>query len=779
MVESTASYGVDNQSFSDDTSNCSKKIEKTDPKQLYNCIQLSPPITLSPPPSTSAPNVVNSPIIPHQTSPRSMSDKITNSSSYPQSKNGNGRSSSQLIKIDTKNKLEDNPSNPYFDKQSDPSMYAGEISIDCTSNKVVTSSGICSKSVPLIGLLLKTCDAVHKGNDQLNKATGSRNRFSPRKHISSEPQSNNKGIQKQPRLVLKLSQIGNHWLKTVPSEKSHKCQRSKKGSKQTQVKIIEFLRNSLDISCQENIGSLSTEVTTKLFVRNNLFQDLFSEMTMDTKCLLESLTMERSPSSIQNNMDPCFSHFIFKNWTVTHISLEAALRLCSFFIVHDCRREDTQKDGAISSILTFISKTLNQIRRKPKIHIKRLQECKIGKDRQKIVSTEHNEDRKMGEKTKEFILENKWRFHGKLKQSYRHFIRQDSSRAYKIFTNCASTTFKNRLHLNANGKQTTSRMFRSSKCGTVDKNYDFGLHLKDSHAVMFKNVKVNEFVQRQSSANVPSPSPEFTTDLSSVVPSRQTMHGGNKFLTEKISPPNQLKNNVRSPLISTSSKSHFKVPQATNTKPKRRRLQDISSLDEITTSDECDDDHEENGDLLEPKCLDPRLLLTPYEPSAKKEVLARASVPGIPKKDSHQISEINIASRQNYNKRKVAFSTAKDKSKQSENFLQILKNCENTSSATPRQKKKDNAILSDEAQNDMFNDDTNNTTNTNNTATVNSEKAAKKVVKMIDMPTFILAEIVKNKPRELEGWVTNNTFQMKKISSEPTTNNDSSSSFPD
>ena len=122
MVESTATYGVDNQSFSDDTSNCSKKIEKTDPKRLYNCIQLSPPITLSPPPSTSAPNVVNSLVIHHQTSPRPMSDEITNSSSYPQSKNGDGISPSQLIKIDTKSKLEDSLRNPYFDKQSDPSV---------------------------------------------------------------------------------------------------------------------------------------------------------------------------------------------------------------------------------------------------------------------------------------------------------------------------------------------------------------------------------------------------------------------------------------------------------------------------------------------------------------------------------------------------------------------------------------------------------------------------------------------------------------------------------
>ena len=96
----------------------------------------------------------------------------------------------------------------------------------------------------------------------------------------------NKGIQEQPRLVLKVkkSQIGNHWLKTEHSEKSNKCQRSnnfKKRSKQTKMKM-RFIRNSLNISCKENNGSLNTENGTKLFVGNALFQDLFSEMTIDT-----------------------------------------------------------------------------------------------------------------------------------------------------------------------------------------------------------------------------------------------------------------------------------------------------------------------------------------------------------------------------------------------------------------------------------------------------------------------------------------------------------------
>ena len=187
MVELTASCGVEKQSVTNDVSNCSQKKEKANPKSLFNCIQLSPPITPSPPPSTSAPNVVNSPILLHPTSPRPVSDKITNASSYPQFKNDDGVSSSRSIKIDAQNKLGDGLHNPYFDKKSDPSVSADEMSLDCTSNKVVTSSGIGSKSVPLNGLLLKTCDSFHKGNDQINKTNGSRTRFSPRKHKSSEP----------------------------------------------------------------------------------------------------------------------------------------------------------------------------------------------------------------------------------------------------------------------------------------------------------------------------------------------------------------------------------------------------------------------------------------------------------------------------------------------------------------------------------------------------------------------------------------------------------------
>ena len=56
--------------------------------------------------------------------------------------------------------------------------------------------------------------------------------------------------------------------------------------------------------------------------------------------------------------------------------------------------------------------------------------------------------------------------------------------------------------------------------------------------------------------------------------------------------------------------------------------------------------------------------------------------------------------------------------------------------------------------------DENTAITTNNTATTtNGEKAVKKVVKTIDMPTFTLAGIVENKPRELEGWFTNKIFQ--------------------
>ena len=1368
LVKLTTSGGVEKQSVTNDISNCSQKIEKTNPKSLFNCIQLSPPTTPSPPPSTSATNAVNSLILLHPTSPRPVSDKITTSSTYPQSKNDDGISSSQSIKIDAQNKLEDSLHNLYFDKKSDPSVNADEIYLDCTSNKVVTSSGICSKSVPLNGLLLKKCDSFHKGNDQINKTNGSRTRFSPRKHKSSEPhcnsysnrssiecrcikcneyrydqvkkmkyherkeqyaqplkdssppspdviclendnnsqpqisstpvkskrhnnyskmvdsimskeeakkqeiirsangstsvnidnadkttefkkrhassngynagiakkryisdnfedrenrgtdhkqyeekrkypirsrkqgqltsnekrmvseeilsscfsylsskgrlknhaaskppsdrlktpdneariskdseeenqqqeitkdnqdlisdgtglakihvkspkisinevspvtgtppttipmlqpleisqesttnpheneepsepssptlsqkdramdickaeelsttelitqelkihelssqdpksdtcstdipasydldpsavagesteknvskkkilslqpiipdrlpiltagsgifgplresevtlnptengitatstpkESKNKGVQEQPRLVLKVkkSQIGNHWLKTEISEKSHKCQRSnnfKKRSKQTKMKM-RFLRNSLNISCKENNGHLNTKNGTKLFVGNTLFQDLFSEMTMDTKCLLESLTMETTPSSIQDKFDPCFSHVMFKTWTVTHISLEAALRLCSLFSVHGWSQDETQKDVAASSIPTFILKTLNQIQRKPKIHVTRLQERKIIKECNKIVSSEHiidrnedvvqlksvstlkqapnsdngldggpqngkmdtsnvaskptslkskrikhptaklmdsnlsfgmnscllasfsseedsfnssggsngatlsctgntpqrlieeempgqkqlsdadpstektknivqirkspsvfnqslplpkstlselatqleetnkafaldillaNEDRKIGEKTKEFILENGWRFHGKLKPLYRHFMRHDSSQAYKMFTNSPCTTFKKRLHLNTNGQQNTSRMLRSSKFGTDGHSSDFGVHSKDCHAVKSKDVESKDLVPRKSCENIPLSSPEFTPYHSTDVPSRHTMHGGNRFLAEKRSPPKQLEKNIRLTLISSPSKSPFKVPQAINTKLKRRRLQDISSLEESSMSDHCEHENRNNGDLLESKFIDPRLLRKPYEPRTKKVVLARASVPRIPKPDSHQISEMNIRSRQSYNRREVAFSPAKRSIKAIRKFASNTKNCENSFGAVSRQKKNDNAILSDEAQKDMLNDDTNTATNMNNTATVNGEKAVKKVVKTIDMPTFTLAGIVENKPRELEGWFTNKIFQLKRLSSEPTSNSNSSSSFP-
>jgi hypothetical protein len=139
---------------------------------------------------------------------------------------------------------------------------------------------------------------------------------------------------------------------------------------------------------------------------------------------------------------------------------------------------------------------------------------------------------------------------------------------------------------------------------------------------------------------------------------------------------------------------------------------------------------------------------------------------------------MNIRSRQSYNKREVAFSPAKRSIKAIRKFASNMKNCENISSAVPRQKKNDNAMPSEESQIDMFNDDTNTATNTNNTATVNGEKAVKKVVKTIDMPTFTLAGIVENKPRELEGWFTNKIFQLKKLSSEPSSNNISSNSFP-
>ena len=71
------------------------------------------------------------------------------------------------------------------------------------------------------------------------------------------------------------------------------------------------------------------------------------------------------------------------------------------------------------------------------------------------------------------------------------------------------------------------------------------------------------------------------------------------------------------------------------------------------------------------------------------------------------------------------------------------------------------------AENQETDEDT--ATNTN-IATTNGEKAVKKVVKThtIDMPTFALAGIVENKPRELEGWFTNKLFQLKKLSSELT-----------
>ena len=190
---------------------------------------------------------------------------------------------------------------------------------------------------------------------------------------------------------------------------------------------------------------------------------------------------------------------------------------------------------------------------------------------------------------------------------------------------------------------------------------------------------------------------------------------------------------------------------------KRRRLQDLSSSEENNTS--VGDKNASKEDMN--KKL--KFFIKPYEPRTKKVILARASVPKIPKIDNHNISEIMFNTRN----RKQEESPTKHKIRPVRKFAM---NSNNSLSSTNLAHKHNHSSNVDKEKNQEL--DENTATNTNAVTATNGEKAVKKVVKnhAIDMPIFTLAGIVENKPRELEGWFTNKVFQLKKLSSELTNN---------
>ena len=170
-----------------------------------------------------------------------------------------------------------------------------------------------------------------------------------------------------------------------------------------------------------------------------------------------------------------------------------------------------------------------------------------------------------------------------------------------------------------------------------------------------------------------------------------------------------------------------------------------------------DNNHDINKDETSKLCG----FRKPYEPRNKKVILARASVPRIPKTDTHRISELNFKTRHQH---KVC-SPPKRK------IIPVRKFASNGFGSSSDLGCKKVASPPVEAEKNMLIDES--TATNTNTAITNGEKAVKKVVKSqhtIDMPTFALAGIVENKPRELEGWFTNKIFQLKKLSSELTQN---------
>ena len=695
----------------------------------------------------------------------------------------------------------------------------------------------------------------------------------------------------QPRIVLKMkkSETGDRWLSQSLSNNTKSKQIIKRRSliRRMKTRFLCTFSNFI-FKCKGNECDRH-----ELFVGKSLFHEIYSDMTIDIKVLLDSMVTDNFQPKDDN------SHILFKNWNISHVSLQAALRLCTFMNISSS--DESEKSSFQTMVPCFISKALHQLQKKSTVRLTKLETTKTKtsskeetessaincKDFININSyTEHDQQLymdssnfsnkptcfkskrrkqptaklmdsdlsfgtnscllasfgseedllngssggsndsslqnsvvsplllekaknknveldlrpeqlnlktvdiegsnryapnvctlsnepfkkskvmpsstmlevlkfdRMGRKTKQFIENNSWRFHGKLKPFYRYFSAYASNQN-RGFKNLDSET---RNHL----IRKLNKRYLSWPC-----KYSDGVVLSsDDDESEFDEKEINLISMRESRHDLNSSNElSSASSLSSNV--LYQLHAKESNIDYNIPPAfdqNETNNSkekqsngtTRSPNPSPV-KSPFKVPQSINIKLKRRRLQDLSSSEENNTSIGDKNTSKENFH----KKL--KFFIKPYEPRTKKVILARASVPKIPKTDNHDISDIMFNTRN----RKQEESPTKHKIRPVRKFAM---NSNNSLSSTNLSYKHNHSSNVEKEKNQEL--DENTATNTNAGTATNGEKAVKKVVKnhAIDMPIFTLAGIVENKPRELEGWFTNKVFQLKKLSSELTNN---------
>ena len=681
-----------------------------------------------------------------------------------------------------------------------------------------------------------------------------------------------------PRIVLKMKkcETGDRWL-SQPLSKSTKAKHIVKRRSLLRRMKTRFLSKFNNIIFKQDVESHENT----LFVGNSIFQEIFSDMTMDIKLLLDSLAIDSDQTKDKQ------SHLVYKNWNVSHISLQAALRLCT--LLNTSSSTELENEASFQTMVPFfVTKALNQLSQMPTVRLKPLMsnekmiestkhETLKRKNSEGLINinnyTEHDQQLYMdssnfsnkptvfkskrrkqptaklidsdlsfgtnscllasfsseedlfnnssggsndvslqnlpkspsptgieksssldsypnlkqshqntgandaikqstpisaipfncvtlrGDETKEtapaeisrgrkfehisvnsmqFIEENAWRFHGKLKPMYRYFS------LYDTHQNRTSRNFD--LGTASHSVRKLNKWYSSWPCKS---NGDADLDSSDDNESEFDENEIG-FLSKSASRYDLNSSDELSNDC---FPSSKSF---NQSKSRKMDSERNLKSPNASPV-----KSPFKVPQSINIKLKRRRLQDISLSEENSIPGDDEDVSKEDATK---KLM---FFCKPYEPRTKKVILARASVPKIPKTDSHRISEIIFNTRN----RKQEESPCKRKIRPVRKFAM---NSSNSLCPTSLKHKKDvSHTIENEKSTEL---DENTATTTNNTATTtNGEKAVKKVVKnhTIDMPTFTLAGIVENKPRELEGWFTNKIYQLKKLSSEIANNSNS------